>query len=157
MALPYSRATAGAAALGEAEKILRKFGCSNFGTMTDWDRGVLICQFTWKERRVSIEASWRGYAEAWLKENPWGHRMRRDRKAHEMLAREAGERAVPSILRDWIKGQVTAVEMGLMPFDHAFMPHMLTHDGGRLVDRAMVLLEAPKADNVVALKAEGSR
>lgn len=153
MTLPYSNASAGASALAEAEKILRKFGCSNFGTMTDWDRGALMCQFTWKERRVSIEASWRGYAEAWLKENPWSHRMRHDRKAHELLAKEKGEKAAPSILRDWIKGQVTAVEMGLMPFEHAFLPHMLTNDGSRVIDRAMTLLEGPKPDNVVALKA----
>jgi hypothetical protein len=145
MSLPYENTRAGSGALAEAEKILRKFGCSNFGVMNDWERGVVICQFQWKERRISIEASWRGYAEAWLKEHPYSHRMRKDRKAHELEARERGEMAVPSILRDWIKGQVTAVEIGLMPFEHAFMPHMLMHDGSRLTDRMQMLLEGPKA------------
>lgn len=144
MTLPYENASAGSRALAEAEKLLRKFGCSNFGTMQDWERGVVICQFQWKERRVSIEASWRGYAEAWLKEHPWTHRNRSSKAAHEQEARRRGELAVPSILRDWIKGQVTAVEMGLMPFEHAFLPHMLTFDGRRLVDQAVMLLEAPK-------------
>lgn len=144
MTLPYENASAGTKALGEAEKLLRKFGCSNYGTMTDWDRGVLMVQFTWKERRVSLEASWRGYAELWLKQNPWTHRMRHSRQEHEMEARRRGELAVPSILRDWIKGQITAVEIGLMPFEHAFMPHMLTHDGSRLIDHAVKLLELPK-------------
>lgn len=145
-ALPYESARSGSAALSEAEKILRKFGCSNFGIMNDWDRGVVIVQFEWKERRVHLEASWRGYAEAWLKENPWTHRRRVNRQAWEMEARRKGEMAVPSILRDWIKGQVTAIEMGMMPFEHAFMPHMLTYDGARLIDKAKLLLEPPRTD-----------
>lgn len=149
MSLPYESTSAGSKALGDAEKILRKFGCSNFGVMNDWERGVVIVQFSWKERRVSIEASWRGYAELWLKENPWSHRTRKTRQAHEMIARKKGEMAVPSVLRDWIKGQVTAVEIGLMPFEHAFLPHMLTNDGGRLVDRAVALLGT---SNVVKLE-----
>lgn len=144
MTLPYENSSAGQNALAEAEKILRKFGCSNFGVMRDWDRGVVICQFQWKERRVSIEASWRGYAEAWLKEHPYSGRMRKTRHNHEMDAKQRGEKAVPSILRDWIKGQVTAVEVGIMPFEHAFMPHMLTHNGLRLAEQAALLLEAPK-------------
>ena len=144
MSLPYENATSGANALAEAERILRKFGCTNFGVMTDWERGVLICQFAWKERRVHIEASWRGYAELWLKERPYNPRHhRKSRQAYEAQAKMKGEIAVPSILRDWIKGQVTAIEIGLMPFEHAFMPHMLTFDGARLVDRMKPLLEGP--------------
>lgn len=143
MTLPYESTTAGAKALNDAEKILRKFGCSNFGIMNDWERGVVLVQFQWKERRVSIEASWRGYAELWLKEHPYSRRARKSRQAHELDAKRRGEMAVPSILRDWIKGQVTAVEIGLMPFEHAFLPHMLTHDGQRLIDRAVLLLEGP--------------
>ena len=111
MPLPYENATSGTKAFEQIEKVLRKFGCSNFGTMRDWDRGVLICQFTWNKRQVHIEAK--------------------------------GEMAVPSILRDWIKGQVTAIEIGLMPFEHAFMPHMLAADGRPLIEHAMLLLDGP--------------
>lgn len=132
--LPYENSSAGSGALSEAEKFLRKFGCSNFGVMNDWDRGVVICAFEHKGRKVCIEASWRGYAELWLKNNPYSHRMRKTSKEHEADARKRGEMAVPSILRDWIKGQVTAVEIGLMPFEHAFLPHMLTHDGRSMVE-----------------------
>jgi hypothetical protein len=54
--------------------------------------------------------------------------------------------AVNSILRDWIKGQVTAVECGVLQFDAVFMPYMLTADGRPLVDRLreQSLLPAPK-------------
>lgn len=141
--LPYANASSGSAAIAEIEKILRRFGCANFGTMTDWERGVLMLQFTYRERRVSLEASWRGYAELWLKENPYGHLRRKTKHEYEMEARKRGEMAVPSILRDWVKGQITAVEIGLMPFEHAFMPHMLMNDGTRLIDRAVLLLEGP--------------
>jgi hypothetical protein len=145
MALPYENSSAGAKALADAEKILRKFGCSNFGVMTDWARGVVIVQFSWKERQVHLEASWRGYAAMWLKEHPFSYgRTRRTKQEHDAEAQRRGEMAVPSILRDWIKGQVTAVEIGLMPFDHAFMPHMLLPTGGRLIDKMQLLLEAPK-------------
>lgn len=148
MTLPYENARSGSAALAEAEKFLRKFGCSNFGVMNDWERGLVICQFTWKTRQVHLEASWRGYAELWLKENPWSHKRRSSRTDWELEAKRHGELAVPSILRDWIKGQITAVEIGLMPFEHAFLPHMIAHDGTRLVDHAVKLLEPPKREPV---------
>lgn len=137
MGLPYEETTAGGRALADAEKFLRKFGCSNFGVMNDWDRGLVICQFEHKGRRIHIEASWRGYAELWLKAHPWSGRMRKTKADHEKEARRRGEMAVPSILRDWIKGQVTAIEIGLMPFEHAFLPHMLTADGRPLVQAIM--------------------
>lgn len=146
MPLPYENSTAGNSALAEAEKVLRRFGCSNFGVMSDWDRGVVIVAFAWKGRQVHIEASWRGYAEAWIKEHPWSNRMRKTKQQHEMEAKRRGEMAAPSILRDWIKGQVTAVEIGLMPFEHAFLPHMLTHNGERLADKMVLMLEGPKPD-----------
>ena len=134
MRLPYENATSGTAAFAEAEKILRRFGCDNFGVMQDWSRGVTVIQFQWKERRIHLEASWAGYTAAWLKENPWGDRKRCTHQEHEDQARHKGQMAVPSILRDWIKAQMTAIEVGLMPFDHVFMPHMLAHDGRRVVE-----------------------
>lgn len=146
MSLPYENASSGTAALAEAEKILRKFGCDNFGVMQDWSRGVTIVQFQWRERKIHLEASWAGYSAAWLKAYPWTHRRRGTKQEWEATARTKGQLAVPSILRDWIKAQVTAIEIGVMPFDHAFMPHMLAHDGRRVADHmAEVLkLEGPK-------------
>lgn len=146
MTLPYENATSGSAALVEAEKILRKFGCDNFGVMQDWSRCVTVVQFQWKERRIHLEASWGGYAARWLKEHPYRYRANYSRDAHEKRAKERGQLAVPSILRDWIKAQVTAIEIGVMPFDHAFMPHMLAHDGRRVADlmTETLQLEAPK-------------
>ena len=111
--------------------------------MSDWDRGCQIVQFQWRDRRIHLEASWRGYAERWLKENPWTAHRRKTRQEWEIIARRKGEMAVPSILRDWIKGQITAVEIGLMPFEHAFMPHMLAADGRPLVEHMRQVLKLP--------------
>lgn len=146
MALPYENASSGTAAFVEAEKILRKFGCDNFGTMQDWARGVTIVQFEWRGRRIHLEASWSGYAAAWLKEYPYSRARRRSKNDHEAEAKKRGQLAVPSILRDWIKAQVTAIEIGVMPFDHAFMPHMIASDGRRVVEHmeSVLQLAGPK-------------
>ena len=60
----------------------------------------------------------------WLKENPWGYRHRTQKIDYEQAALRQGHVAVNSILRDWIKGQVTAIETGILSFEAVFMPHM---------------------------------
>lgn len=69
MALPYENATSGNRALDDIQKILTKFGASRFGTMTDTEAGILLVQFTYRSRDVSISASVNGYAAAWLREH----------------------------------------------------------------------------------------
>lgn len=133
--IPYENATSGDKALGDIAAILSKFGCGTFGTMTDAERGAIIVQFKWREKMVSIEASWKGYAAAWLKAHPFTHRMRGTHDAYKQKALAQAKISVCSVLRDWIKGQITAVEVGLIPFEHVFMPHLLMPDGRRLIDR----------------------
>ena len=135
MSIPYSTATSGDKALVELQRTLAKFGCQSFGTMTDAERGVTIVQFKWRSRVVSIEASWKGYATAWLKTNPYTYRKRGTRQQYEEEALRQGRVSVCSVLRDWVKGQVTAIECGVMSFEAAFMPHMLLPSGERLIDR----------------------
>lgn len=152
MSLPYETATAGERALSELQRTLAKFGCQSFGTMTDAEKGETIVQFRWRNRDVSLRASWKGYAVAWLKEHPYSHRMRGTRQQHEAAALLQAQKSVSSVLRDWVKGQTTAIECGIMSFEAAFMPHMLLPTGERVIDRLRAdnLLPAPD-DNVVAL------
>lgn len=151
MSLPYESATSGDKALIEIQRILAKFGCASFGTATDAERGETIVQFKWRERTVSLRASWKGYAQAWLKEHPFNSWTRGSRQDYERKALELGQRAVCSVLRDWVKGQITAVECGVIGFEAAFMPHMLLKDGRRVIDavHAANLLPAPEDDNKV--------
>lgn len=135
MKLPYEDATAGDKALATAQKILERFGCTSFGTMIDQERQCVIVAFKWRGRNVQLEASWKGYATAWLKAHPLDRARTWDRQKHDRRALEIGRVAVCSCLRDWIKGQVTAVECGIMSFEAVFMPHMLLASGERVIDR----------------------
>lgn len=148
MSLPYSSATAGEKALIEVQKTLSQFGCQAFGTMTDEERGCIIVAFKWRGRQVHLEASWKGYAVAWQKENPYTYRTKGTRQEHDQKALKQARISVCSVLRDWVKGQVTAVECGVMSFEAAFMPHMLLPSGERLIDRVQSakLLEAPREE-----------
>ena len=124
----------GEQALTEIGKILSKFGCQSFGHMTDAERGVTLVQFKWRDQNISLEASWKGYAAAWQKAHPYQGQYG-GRTAYDARALALARSAVCSCLRDWIKGQTTAVECGVMSFGAVFMPHMLLPTGERVIDR----------------------
>lgn len=131
-AIPYEHAEAGDRALVELQKYLLAFGCQNFGVMTDNERECMVVVFKWRERHVKLEASWKGYAQALIKAHKWKDTDQRVVNA----AIAQGKISVCSCLRDWVKGQVTAIECGVMSFEAAFMPHMLLPSGQRVVDAA---------------------
>lgn len=131
--LPYENATSGKAAVDDMQKLLRGFGASSFGCMEDFDKGEVLVQFEWRGRRVTITASSKGYAAAWLRRHPWSFRMRGSKIDHERKALKIGQTAVYSILRDWIKGQVTAVEVGILSFEGAFLGQILLPSGATVL------------------------
>jgi len=153
MSLPYENATSGQKALDELRKVLTTFGCSKFGTMTDSELAEVLVQFEYRGRQVQVKASARGYAAAWLKEHPYNHSyMRKTKIEHERRAMDQGQIAIYSILRDWVKGQVTAIETGVMTFEGAFLGQILLPSGKTVLEAAeeQQLLPAP-VDKVVAL------
>jgi len=145
MSLPYENATSGDAALGEIRKVLTKFGCARFGTMTDAEAGELIVQFSYRGMDVTARASYRGYASAWLKEHPYTPRTRGTKTDHERKAMRQAEISVCSVLRDWIKGQVVAIETGALTFEGAFLGQILLPTGSTVLEQArkVGLLPAP--------------
>ncbi len=134
MSLPYENATSGQNAIRDIQKILRGFGCTKFATGEDFETGDLFVKFEHKGRPVQLMASAKGYAAAWLKENPWTPRRKGNRHQHEAKALEIGGVAVYSILRDWVKGQVTAIQIGMLSFESAFLSHMVLPDGRRVIE-----------------------
>jgi hypothetical protein len=136
MSLPYSTATSGEKALGEIQKILRQFNCNKFGSMIDWEAGTLILQFEWQGMQISFPANFKGYAMAYLKEKPYTPRMRCTKEEYEARALDVGSIAVYSILRDWIKAQVVAVETGLISFEEVFLSHLILPSGQRVIEYA---------------------
>ncbi len=151
MSLPYESATSGERALGEIQKLLRAFGCTKFGSMSDDEAREILIQFEYRGRPVSVKASIRGYAAAWLKEHPWSKsRSRLDLAAYQRKALDIASIAVYSILRDWIKGQVTAIETGILSFEGAFLGQLLLPTGSTVLEHVqqsqmLPALEGPKA------------
>jgi hypothetical protein len=135
MSTPYASATSDRRARDDITKILRRFGCDSVGFVNDWEKHEVILALTHRGRPVQLRASAKGWAQMHLKEGPWTPRRRVTRIEHEQAALKQGHVAVNSILRDWIKGQVTAIETGILSFKAVFMPHMLTADGRPVIER----------------------
>lgn len=148
MKVPYAQASSGGAARDEIVKILRRFGCESVGFMDDFEKQELILAFKYRNQPVQLKASARGWAALYLRENPHTTRHRTSKQQYEKNALEQGMVAINSILRDWVKGQVTAVECGVLSFGAVFMPYMLTSDGRALYERIdeINMLPAPSGN-----------
>ena len=143
MTLPYTTARSGLKAREEIIKILKRFGCESVGFMDEFETKSVLLAFSCRGRQVQLRASAQGWANAYLKEKPWTDRMHRGLGEYEIDALNQGMIAVNSILRDWVKGQMTAIETGILQFDHVFMPYTLAADGRPLLEHATKLLGAP--------------
>lgn len=148
MPLPYENATSGKAAVEEMRKLLQGFGAASFGVMEDFAAGEVIVQFVWRERRVSIKASAKGYAAAWLRHHPHTYRTKCSLAEHQQLALKQANVSVYSILRDWIRGQVTAIEVNMLSFEGAFLGQIMLPSGETVLERVT-------ATNLLALPAPG--
>jgi hypothetical protein len=134
VSLPYENATSGNNAINDIQKMLRSFGCQRFATGEDYETGELFIQFEHRGRQVQLKASAKGYAAAWLREHPYGPRVRSTLSEHNAKALRIGGVAVYSILRDWVKGQVTAIEIGMLTFEAAFLSHILLANGQTIIE-----------------------
>jgi hypothetical protein len=142
--IPYTNATTGVKARDEVTKVLRGFGCESVGFMDDFDNHEVLLAFVHRGRQHQLRVSAKGWAQMFLKQHPWTYRMRTSRHDHEQKALKQGHVAVNSIVRDWIKGQVTAIESGILSFEAVFTPHMLANDGRLVIEHLKDIL--PKAD-----------
>lgn len=133
--VPYENATSGASARDETTRLLRGMGCESVGFMDDFADYTVLLAFTHRGRQVQLKASAKGWSAMFLRAKPHGSRTRCTRKEYEEKALRQGLIAVNSILRDWVKGQVTAVECGILSFEAVFMPYMLTNDGRPVHER----------------------
>lgn len=149
VSVPYANASAGVKARGEIVELLRRFGCQSVGFMDEFETKTVVLAFVWRGRNIQLRATAQGWANLYLRENPWNHRRAGSKHDYEAKALQQGMVAVNSILRDWVKGQVTAIETGILTFEHVFMPYMLTSDGrtvGERIDEIkMLALPAPGA------------
>src|SRR6202012_3165198 len=108
--------------------------------------------FKHRGRQMQLRASAKGWAAMFLKENPWSSRRRDTKKDYEQAALKQGLIAVNSILRDWVKGQIMAVECGILSFEAVFMPYMLTDNRQTLIERISTMNLLPPPDDRPALQ-----
>lgn len=135
--VPYEGATSGAKAREEITSLLRRMGCEEVGFMDDFAKHEVLLAFRHRGRPVQLRASAKGWAAMYLRARPFSSRTRGTRAEYEQRALRQGLVAVNSILRDWVKGQVVAVECGMMSFEAVFMPHMLAPDGRSLIEHVV--------------------
>ena len=102
--------------------------------MQDDERQEILVQFSWNGRDVTLRASIRGYAKAWLKEHPYSTRYKHTPLEHERKALQVASVAVHSVLRDWVKGQMTAISTGLLSFDGAFLAQIMLPSGQTVLE-----------------------
>ena len=140
MNTPYAKATSGVTARADIEKILRNFGCSSIGWYSEYEIHVLTLAFVWQGQQVRLKASAIGWASMYLRDNPWSSQRRATKHDYEQKALDQGMIAINSILRDWVKGQVTAIETGILSFNEVFMPFMLTKDGKTISESSDIQL-----------------
>ncbi|WP_029079312.1 hypothetical protein [Bradyrhizobium sp. th.b2] len=138
MTTPYSRATS-TKAREDVTMMLRRFGCEQIGFMDDFADHSVLLAFTHRGRQVQLRASAKGWAALHLKANPWSRSRKLSQAQWERAALDQGMIAVNSILRDWTKAQVTAIETGLMSFEAVFAVHMLLPDGRPVLERIAAL------------------
>jgi hypothetical protein len=131
--------------------VLRCFGCEEIGFSDNFEKHEVLLYFRHRGREVHLRASAKGWAQLFLKQHPWNYNRRGTKQEWEQKALEQGHVAVHSVLRDWIKGQMTAIECGILSFEAVFLPFMLTSDGRPLLERVEELLPKADAPKVVPL------
>jgi hypothetical protein len=136
MSTPYAQATSGVAARDEITRLLRRFGCEQIGFMDDYQKHEVLLAFKHRGRQMQLRASAKGWAALYLKEHPYNYRHKGGEHAHAEKAMLQGQVAINSILRDWVKGQIMAIETGILSFDAVFLPFLLTADGRAVHERA---------------------
>jgi hypothetical protein len=74
LSTPYASATTGTKAREEITKILRRFGCEEIGFADNFELQEILLYLTHRGRKVQLHASAKGWAQMWLKENPWTYK-----------------------------------------------------------------------------------
>ena len=129
MKIPYQHANTGMKARAEVNALLERFGCESVGWMDEFANQSVLLAFRWRGHDIQMRANAGGWAAMYLKEHPWTERRALGHAEYEAQVLRQGMIATNSILRDWVKGQITAIECGLIRFEHVFLAHILTHDG----------------------------
>ena len=135
--VPYASATSGEKAMAELRKLLQTFGCDKVGVADDFAKKEVIVVWTYRGRRMQVKGSAQGWANMYLRRNPWNRARHLDEQTYKARWLAQGQIAIYSCLRDFVKAQLSIVEMGLFEFDQVFMPYMLLPNGRTVADTVL--------------------
>jgi hypothetical protein len=76
---------------GTDQESLRRLGCESVGFMYEYEKHELVLAFTHRGRSNQLRASAKGWAQMYLRENPWTPRLRKSRVEHEQAALRQGQ------------------------------------------------------------------
>ena len=135
--LPYQDATAGGRAMEDVRRLLERFGCTRTGFEEDTVAGEVTLHFQHEMGHVRFTASYVGWARLFLEANPWTTRRRVTAEEWEARALKQGRVAVWSVIRDWVKAQLTAVETGITTAETVLLPWLVVADDGATLHEAL--------------------
>lgn len=126
----------------EIERLLRKYGASRFGTMTDFDSRKAVVQFIWSGIAVQMEIALPDPKDARFRMTPARRRVRSVQAQAEEY--EAEVRRKWRCLALAIKAKLVAVDDGIATFESEFMPYMVAADGVTLGQKLLPAIAAAR-------------
>lgn len=133
MSLPYSDSEANPLqAQARIRKMLLKFGVSRLRFDEDIEKGEIKVEFIYKEFPVSLPVNIHRLAERYLEDDPWTPRRRSSRSEWATKKKEVAQNAAFSLLEDFLKGLLMAVELGVFSFEEIFLSYFRDAQGRRL-------------------------
>ncbi len=133
--VPYEFSNSGMRAREEIERMLNNFGCDpvTFMERSEYSKEgkfhTLVLLFTFKRMNVRVNVSGQGWANFYLRRKPHTSRSHYNAEEYTQRALKQGSIAISSLLRDWVKSQLTLIETQIMSFEQAFLPHIQTPEG----------------------------
>ncbi|MBO0719047.1 MAG: hypothetical protein J2P55_17190 [Rhizobiales bacterium] len=143
--LPYAYARSGRDARDEIIRVLTKLGCTEVGFLDNFEDHTVTLHFKHRSHTVCLRVDAQGWVKLFLRTNPHTSRNKMSREEYEQRIIEQGQISVNSILRDWVKGQVTAIECGIVSFEDVFLPFTMLPSGETVSERV-------KGRNLLALE-----
>lgn len=116
------------------QKMLVKFGVDRISFDTNLKDGELSIKFLYKGIPVKLPVNYARLADRYLDEDPYTDRKRISEEDWIANKREIASRAAFSILEDFLRGAITMVEMGVLPFEDVFIGSFINSKGIRLGD-----------------------
>ena len=114
---PYYHTTNAQTARDEIIRRLSAVGCTDVEFEDDRDAYTVTVRWEHNGRKCAITGSARGWAHHHLTSYPHTSRMRLPGSAYHKQVLDKGQVAVNSILRDYLRCQLAAVETGAVSFE----------------------------------------